>query len=281
MAGLPESPPINGRRLFEMLQEPQEPFVLEVYLLEKGYSNRLLSSQSTRIVCWPGKGCRRLQRLTTRHCKTWREVLLRNILNWVDKAPSNAAAFCLSEFGRKRSIGRELNRKHRRNNIVVGSKLQLQYSCDEVSAVCRVCGMEDNKSKLGFDRFPTKVVHLFNELYEVAYTPAFYQLLGSNMQLNHSDEKVSNSKEITEKLIHEKIPPRNQRRKYITNIEQLTVSELSSSSTEWSQFHHQIREIGIEIEAILYEDIEEEAIIDMLSSHCTFKMSPSSSSSTL
>ncbi|WOL20607.1 hypothetical protein Cni_G29412 [Canna indica] len=125
------------------------------------------------------------------------------------------------------------------------------------------------------------IVHLFNELYEVAYTPAFYHLLGSNMQLHHSDEKVSNSKETNEKLIHEKIPPRNQRQKYITNIEQLTVSNLSSSSTEWSQFHQQIRAIGIEIEAILYEDIKEEAIIDMLSSHCTFKMSPSSSSSTL
>lgn len=55
--------PLAGRRLAELLQEQQEPFLLDVYLLENGYSGRSVCTEAT-ATCWPaGTACRRLQRL--------------------------------------------------------------------------------------------------------------------------------------------------------------------------------------------------------------------------
>lgn len=73
---------VHRRRLFELLQEQQEPFLLDVYLLERGYSERLLASQSTCPACWPGNPCRRrTQKLTGRRFRTRREGTVRNMLS--------------------------------------------------------------------------------------------------------------------------------------------------------------------------------------------------------
>lgn len=59
------SSPGRERRLSELLQEQQEPFLLDVYLLEKGYSDKLLASPATSL-CWPINGaCKRLQRIAS------------------------------------------------------------------------------------------------------------------------------------------------------------------------------------------------------------------------
>ncbi|CAL4992610.1 unnamed protein product [Urochloa decumbens] len=46
------SPSPSGRRLSELLEEKQEPFVLDLHLLEKGCSSRLLDGYDTAL-CWP------------------------------------------------------------------------------------------------------------------------------------------------------------------------------------------------------------------------------------
>ncbi|KAF7039603.1 hypothetical protein CFC21_049566 [Triticum aestivum] len=50
MACLSQSP--SGRRLSELLEERQEPFFLDLHLLEKGCSGRLLDGYDTAL-CWP------------------------------------------------------------------------------------------------------------------------------------------------------------------------------------------------------------------------------------
>ncbi|KAF7032515.1 hypothetical protein CFC21_043676 [Triticum aestivum] len=50
MACLSSSP--SGRRLSELLEERQEPFFLDLHLLEKGCSDRLLDGYDTAL-CWP------------------------------------------------------------------------------------------------------------------------------------------------------------------------------------------------------------------------------------
>lgn len=48
------SPSPSGRRLSELLEEKQEPFVLDLHLLEKGCSSsRLLDGYDTTALCWP------------------------------------------------------------------------------------------------------------------------------------------------------------------------------------------------------------------------------------
>ncbi|CAL4980749.1 unnamed protein product [Urochloa decumbens] len=47
------SPSPSGRRLSELLEEKQEPFVLDLHLLEKGCSSRLLDAGYDTALCWP------------------------------------------------------------------------------------------------------------------------------------------------------------------------------------------------------------------------------------
>src|SRR6185503_18905378 len=72
MAGLSPSP--SGRRLSELLEEKQEPFSLDIHLLEKGCSSRLLDGYDTAL-CWPAPG------------NDGAAVVLRRLTNKKSKAP--------------------------------------------------------------------------------------------------------------------------------------------------------------------------------------------------
>ncbi|CAN6372394.1 unnamed protein product [Urochloa humidicola] len=51
------SPSPSGRRLSELLEEKQEPFFLDLHLLEKGCSSRLLNGAGyDTALCWPAAG---------------------------------------------------------------------------------------------------------------------------------------------------------------------------------------------------------------------------------
>lgn len=83
MASVPNSMhPV--RRLFELLEEQQEPFLLDVYLLEHGYSdNRAMEGTATSI-CWPGSSscsCRKLRIFGMYGWRKNRGGLLRCLLN--------------------------------------------------------------------------------------------------------------------------------------------------------------------------------------------------------
>ncbi|KAG8090003.1 hypothetical protein GUJ93_ZPchr0011g27367 [Zizania palustris] len=54
MASLSPSP--SGRRLSELLEEKQEPFFLDLHLLEKGCSSRLVDGYDSTAMCWPAGG---------------------------------------------------------------------------------------------------------------------------------------------------------------------------------------------------------------------------------
>lgn len=114
---------------------------------------------------------------------------------------------------------------------------------------------EEQKSGISLS-LPRKILRIFNDFLEVAYAPAFYQLIGSKRQIHKwsaSERKI---------MLHAKIPPLNGK-------SHLVISELScSSDVEWSGFLSQVGEIGVELEATLFEDIKEETISDMLCSQC-------------
>ncbi|XP_018679195.2 uncharacterized protein LOC103979533 [Musa acuminata AAA Group] len=229
---------VRRRRLFELLQEQQEPFLLDVYLLERGYSDRLLASQSTCPACWPGNPCRRrTQKLTGRRFRTRREGTVKNMLSKL--------------FSRR------------------ATKNALHWI--DTAAVPHVRHTEKNK---GF-ALTTKVLDIFNELLKVAYTPAFYQLVGSKRQFDRSDvhllhrekEADEESPETTGKFV---IPRRKKKNKTrFTRLRRLIGSEMSSSGREWGVFQPQASDIGAEIEATIFEDIKEEVILEMMGSHCT------------
>jgi hypothetical protein len=55
------SPSPSGRRLSELLEEKQQPFLLDIHLLEKGCSSpRFLDAYDTAAMCWPAPVLKRL-----------------------------------------------------------------------------------------------------------------------------------------------------------------------------------------------------------------------------
>ncbi|CAL9048018.1 unnamed protein product [Musa banksii] len=254
MACLSESPAVHGRRLLELLQEQQEPFHLDVYLLEKGHSDRILASRSASITCWPGGStCTSLQKLTCRHLRTCRDMMKKTLCGAAEKNSLNWERIA-------------------RNHLRVDSKRRSPVSTLELRCgrpVDHVRHVEGKMSTVGLD-LPAKVLDIFNELLEVAYTPAFYELIGSKWQLDRSDKLLD-----SHECFNHEIPPLL-KQKALSTIRELTVSELASSRSEWSRFQLQMREIAIDIGAALFEDIKEETILDIIGSHCTSQWSSSS-----
>jgi hypothetical protein len=71
----------KARRLYELLEEQQEPFFLDIYLLENGYSTRFLDEAP--IMCWPGSDNRMLYKFTSSQFKRKRRegFLKRSLLS--------------------------------------------------------------------------------------------------------------------------------------------------------------------------------------------------------
>ncbi|RRT44656.1 hypothetical protein B296_00015926, partial [Ensete ventricosum] len=284
MACLSESPAVHGRRLLELLQEQQEPFHLDVYLLEKGYSDRILASRSASITCWPGGStCTSLQKLTCRHLRTCRDMMKKtfcgaaekNALNWQRIARNHLRA-----DSKRRSPVSILELRCRRGSPV--DQVRRKFSAfsllfplligdagHHVVDSFLASDVQGKMSTVGLD-LPAKVLDIFNELLEVAYTPAFYELIGSKWQL-HQPDKLLDSHECFDHAI----PPLEEQ-KDLSTIRELTVSELASSRSEWSRFQLHMREIAIDIGAALFEDIKEETILEIVGSHCTSQWSSSS-----
>lgn len=121
---------------------------------------------------------------------------------------------------------------------------------------------------------------MFRELVEIAYTPAFNELLGLQAELVQSDKIVLDCGRETEEaiakchdheintggeVVHEETTASWTQGK----LQQLIVSDISSSMSEWVGFQHQVTQIGAEIEAKIFQDMEEEMILDlMLGSQC-------------
>lgn len=55
------------------------------------------------------------------------------------------------------------------------------------------------------------------------------------------------------------------------NISQLIDFDFSESRKEWSHFRHEIGEVGAEIEQSIFEEISEEAVLDVLHRHSTLE----------
>ncbi|XP_042374514.1 uncharacterized protein LOC121968068 isoform X1 [Zingiber officinale] len=130
-----------GRPLSELLQEQQEPFVLDVYLAERGHycSERLLllasNKSSSCTFCCHGNASKKLQFFTSHgFIKCWK-----NAFTSCHKTPNN-----------------HHHHHHHHSN----------YSVDHYDAEVVLS-------------LPRKFLSIFNEILEAAYTPAFHQLIGS------------------------------------------------------------------------------------------------------
>ncbi|XP_072973963.1 uncharacterized protein [Typha angustifolia] len=266
----------QGRRLSELLEEQQEPFFLDIYLIENGYSTRILESQATSM-CWPGNASRRMQKLTSNGFKRNECGLLRcmvskilyskavrKALNWEAKAPEIGASTTfdgLSSNGSKPNDWSGCSRSS--GDDLVGN--HGQWRCMEVDSK-----QHSPVSVLDLHSYESSPVYSHNE----EETPPTVSSIDSPNEaldvfkdvLDAADSPASNQfgLDFDKEGLPWEIPKVDQ-----AKITQLIVSELSNSRLEWSHFQPQMREIGVEIEAAIFEEICDEAVVDIVDFHCT------------
>lgn len=107
--------------------------------------------------------------------------------------------------------------------------------------------MTDDEEAKDFDAF--------EELLELAFSPAFYTFTKSRKQLDDPEKLVLDSEQEIASLI--------------TSIHQLTSSNISSTAREWYELHPHVKEIGIHVEEAIFEEIREDVISEMIDFCCT------------
>ncbi|CAL9044171.1 uncharacterized protein LOC135673376 isoform X1 [Musa acuminata AAA Group] len=298
MAYLSRASPGRGRRLSELLEEQQEPFLMDVYLVEKGYSERLFTSQATSL-CWPITACKRLKSLQghgfrrRRSCRPSKCMLtkllngkaIRKALSW-NKKKKIKKAFRLSDTGSKekamsggRAVG-DLDGALRRRCMQVDDSKQLSSVSvlelhSQGGSQVHTSDKEEDASTSNLDS-PRKDLDIFRELLELAYTSAWDQLTKSKKQLDQhceqDDERVVDShecfaRETAESEVHETDNSWQTQKEVVSSLTQLTCSDISNARREWYEFQPQVREIGTQVEQAIFEDNIEDVILEMMCLH--------------
>lgn len=55
----------------------------------------------------------------------------------------------------------------------------------------------------------------------------------------------------------------------LANLSRLIDSDFSKSRKDWSHHQHEMTEVGIQIEHLIFEEIREETLVGILDCHCT------------
>ncbi|RWW04157.1 hypothetical protein GW17_00032636 [Ensete ventricosum] len=303
MASSVPKPMLHGRRLFELLEEQQEPFLLDVYLLEHGYSDRAMNPSAAAFMCWHGGACRRLRRFSTHGCRRKRSGLLRCLLNKVvyGKVIRKAWRWDGGAIGIGRwNVFRSLFEMKGKSNAVEFRRLSCSCGTDEGDPEreeqWRAMGGSDQRS-------PVSVLELHSDEVEeeVPSTSGFdspkdtkeapwiglEEHPNTRNQFLHPRRFLSDwLKEVEGRLSTPHECPSPERSGKVTkegtmilswenrgcalgNISRLIDFDFSESRKEWSHFRHEIGEVGTEIEQIIFEEISEEAVLDVLRCHST------------
>ncbi|XP_008798916.2 uncharacterized protein LOC103713681 [Phoenix dactylifera] len=307
MASLPRQVQ-HPRRLFELLEEQQEPFLLDVYLLENGYSDRALRSQAT-VLCWPGSACRSLLRLSSHGCKRKRGGVLRCILNnflhrkviwkalsWEGTARENGRRGVF-EMGTESHVAdfHRLSSSSAVNEGELDGEVQWKV-LEDSNQPSPVSVLELHSDEASPVRNHSPSSNLTKETEEASWV-GLEELLGSASLLSQHAKTKTESNESHQLLLdcvreleegiwgsHECLSPERPKRTIkehifsweklrgdLADITQLVDLEVSKCREEWRHFQPEIREIGIEIEAVIFEEIGEEIALDMLDFQCTSK----------
>ncbi|RWV79012.1 hypothetical protein GW17_00059923 [Ensete ventricosum] len=355
MASVPKPMP-HGMRLFELLEEQQEPFLLDVYLLERGYSDRAMKTNAAAFLCWPAAACRRLTRLSTHgfkrkkragflRCLLNKVVCFRKAWRWDAAAATGDGGWRLfgsffemkgkddaADFRRLScsggTDGAEPDREEQwrafcsSNHLLLSPVSVLELHSDQGCLYesssplhhplfwvpshrsqihrCVLCSCFCSRVSAVGDEEPS--ISSFNsskETKEAAPWKGFEEQLHSNRHdpprrrpdtecrhlfqphyflvvdcLREVEGKLStshgcSSPERRGKIVQEETWSWEDRRGGLgDDISQLIDFDFSKSRKEWSHFQQETGEVGIEIEHIIFEEIREETVLDVLRCRC-------------
>ncbi|KAH0466530.1 hypothetical protein IEQ34_003768 [Dendrobium chrysotoxum] len=277
MAPLPFShpPDLVGRRLYELLEQPQEPFLMEVYLLENGCSGRIVRSQSSPS-CWPLNAAGKRLRKFGSHGGIRRSraagFLRHVIINLVySKALRKALHLDRKTTANKRSNIFDLFLVESKYQFNPVSILELQHSDESYpSGKQNECPLPSSMD------FPRESSINLKETREKSMCQKKVNF--SNRRrllfdcLRESKGRIWNfhgclDSELFEESMNELIFSWEREKGDVTSLTQMVVSEFSRFREKWNQFKPEAREIGLSLEAAILDDLIEEAILDMMNSN--------------
>ncbi|KAJ3697416.1 hypothetical protein LUZ61_001121 [Rhynchospora tenuis] len=168
----------KARRLHELLEEKQEPFFLDEYLLEKGYSTRFLDEVPT--MCWPGNEKRILQKLTSSQFRSQRRdgCMKRTLL-------SKLLQVKYPKKGLERDVNTERDQEFK-NSERFGEKKMHKMDIKQLSpvSVFDFGSYKSSPASHSEEEKPSetsildpKILDIFKQLLERAYTPEFEKVL--------------------------------------------------------------------------------------------------------
>ncbi|KAK1268282.1 hypothetical protein QJS04_geneDACA022079 [Acorus gramineus] len=290
-----------ARRLFDLLQDQQEPFLLDIYLLEHGLFNRLQNLE-TSSRCWPYNPptktfqrslshglkkrrqgilmCTRILRsifTKLRHGKTKRDVNL----------PENAVfehSHCVYEEERKIQFS-ESDRLSSLNSSATISSFSDSTDTDESpsaqpSQISKDGEPQKDKKQFssaseGFMVSESMLEYLVQSLGFCSYEKPMWVLKQTKQLLMDCvREAVENQQERQGRCCHEEIICEEvlswaKHGGNATNVSQLVGLDVASFTKERKQLHDQIDEVGVEIGDAICEEIKDEVVSDMIKFFCS------------
>ncbi|KAJ3703474.1 hypothetical protein LUZ61_007179 [Rhynchospora tenuis] len=271
------------RKLHELLQEPQEPFYVDTYLIERGYSTKLLEAQEGLSLCWPHNVSKNQVRLRGNGFIRKRGVFGRGFLSKVvywQFVKKNM------KFDKK-ALKDGNSQNHER---ILKSQCFVEESGSEtknhspVSVLemhrCEVAPADSNDKEempqkiLSLIDSPKKAFNILEELLRLAYEPSM-KCISESTRNNLKEQKAIdidqdwdlNSDEST---TDEEGSSFSLDSETFEEIRKIVISEMAESMTKWGNFKFDMnRDIGTEIENAIREEIIEDFVLDILKSNCT------------
>ncbi|CAN6309865.1 unnamed protein product [Urochloa humidicola] len=297
-----------ARRLSELLQEQQEPFLVEAAKPRRprrgrgGSGSSAAAGGGAKLGCCPAAACRRLLRLCNHGFKKRKsggggagagsglrsalsKVLcsgaMRRVLRWED-----LGAGCGREFRRlRRSLGdsgecdpramvfaEEDERVGWKDDMDVDSSRQLS----PVSVLDLHSEDDDEDSPVHShweeDEKPsTSGSSPPSETFLGSASPCFsfsYNLHDKFCEME-VDEAAEDEAVRNGRSVEEQISSWEKIAGDISRIPAMMELDLSRSVRQWREMEPEVSEIGARIETLIFEDIRSETVCDMLASHCT------------
>ncbi|KAJ1686373.1 hypothetical protein LUZ63_017763 [Rhynchospora breviuscula] len=271
------------RRLHELLQEPQEPFFVDAYLIERGYSTKLLEAQEGLSLCWPHNVSKNQVRPRrddlTRKRGGFGRGFLTKIVYWQFVKKNMKCE--------KEALKDRISPNHERilkSHCFVEESESETKNLSPVSVLemhrCEVSPAHSNDKEekpqkiLSLIDSPKKAFNILEELLRLAYDPSMNYISESTQNVS-KEQKASdidqdwdlNSDEST---TDEEGSSFSLDKETFGEIQEIVISELAESMTNWGNFKFDMnKEIGTEIEGAIFEEIIDDLVLDILKSNCT------------
>ncbi|XP_078178313.1 uncharacterized protein LOC144572563 [Carex rostrata] len=269
-----------GKRLSELLMEQQEPFLLDEYLKQNGYSRRAPKCHQISGLCCPLSVCKKLLKkrssrgsaggscstaLRSMLNKIMYQKVIRKLMNWgcgkkmefrrLDNSFEGDSIGEDDDWRKMEVSSRQLSpvsvfELHSDEDSSPSNEYRNFQDEERLSTSSRVSEGEEELQISTNSSLKNNVVG--KDVQEMIWEPQ--ETLRSQMSLKQTDEQVLSWEKIT---------------RDINKIPTLIEYDFTKSGKQWCQLKQDMVGIGSEIETLIFEEIRKEAVLDLLGSHCT------------